>query len=330
MATVIGDGKIKLDNGQVITPNTGGWYDGQQYWGGTLSAPGVINSLSDQQGAGQAVNPEVIKQSNIDQGLAPGTNEAYLGIQTDNYNLANNISGTNSGSGTNSSSPLSDLEKQITDLNSSINTKKAEADKRRAEVNENPFLSEASRVGRIAKIDSALNDTLKTDIDNLTVLTNSLEAKQKELAPDYEYIKEIDDNGNLTIITLDKKTGKIVNTTSGGKVGKATKTGGSSYTETKDAEIKQYKNEIQAAAINYVTLEDLLKTYIPLGVDPNDIYAIYNASSSWGPARTTPGVEGETVWTPEKLKQYGITLSTTSKPPITYTNADGSTVTIPQ
>lgn len=42
----------------------GGWYSGRQYWGGTLSAPGVINSQSNQSGAGQAVSNEVVKQTN--------------------------------------------------------------------------------------------------------------------------------------------------------------------------------------------------------------------------------------------------------------------------
>jgi len=45
------------------TPQNGAWYSGQQYWNGTLSAPGVINSQSDQQGAGQAVSQEVISQT---------------------------------------------------------------------------------------------------------------------------------------------------------------------------------------------------------------------------------------------------------------------------
>jgi len=41
----------------------GGWYSGRQYWGGTLSEPGVIHPSSAQIGAGQAVSPEVIAQT---------------------------------------------------------------------------------------------------------------------------------------------------------------------------------------------------------------------------------------------------------------------------
>jgi len=42
---------------------TGGWYEGRQYWNGTLSEPGVIHPSSSQQGAGQAVSKEVVAQT---------------------------------------------------------------------------------------------------------------------------------------------------------------------------------------------------------------------------------------------------------------------------
>ncbi len=42
----------------------GGWYEGRQYWNGTLSEPGVIHPQSNQSGAGQAVSSEVIAQTN--------------------------------------------------------------------------------------------------------------------------------------------------------------------------------------------------------------------------------------------------------------------------
>jgi len=63
MATIAGS-QVKLNNGQLVTPSQGAWYDGQQYWGGTLSSAGQINSLSDQKGAGEQVSKEVIAQTN--------------------------------------------------------------------------------------------------------------------------------------------------------------------------------------------------------------------------------------------------------------------------
>lgn len=56
----------------------GGWYEGRQYWGGTLSDPGVIHPLSNQVGAGQAVSAEVNRQSDVAQGLEQGSIEKYL------------------------------------------------------------------------------------------------------------------------------------------------------------------------------------------------------------------------------------------------------------
>ena len=61
---------------------TGGWYSGYQYWDGSFAPKaGVIHSSSNQQGAGQAVNPTVVAATNTAQGLKAGTNEAYIAKQ---------------------------------------------------------------------------------------------------------------------------------------------------------------------------------------------------------------------------------------------------------
>ena len=59
----------------------GGWYEGRQYWNGTFSDPGVIHPMSNQQGAGQLVSPEINLQSDQAQGLNPGDIEKYLAQQ---------------------------------------------------------------------------------------------------------------------------------------------------------------------------------------------------------------------------------------------------------
>lgn len=56
----------------------GGWYEGRQYWNGTLSAPGVINQYSDQVGAGQAVSDEILQSTSIAAGLAPDANKNFI------------------------------------------------------------------------------------------------------------------------------------------------------------------------------------------------------------------------------------------------------------
>jgi hypothetical protein len=220
MATVQGT-QVKLDNGQLITPQQGGWYDAQQYWGGTLSTPGQINSLSNQQGAGQQVSEEVNRQTSVAAGLSPNANQDYI-------NSRLGITTATAGGGatttpTAQSTAVSDVDKQIADLQNTINTKKSEADKRRAEVNDNPFLSEASRVGRIAKIDMMLNDTLKTDEASLASLTELRNQKVEEAKVDTQVFEVPDDKGNITYITVEKQSGKIIGQTKVSGVGKVTK-----------------------------------------------------------------------------------------------------------
>src|SRR3972149_5120240 len=84
MAQVIGS-QVKLDNGKLITPQQGNWYDGQQFWAGTLSAPGQINPRSDQPGAGQYVSEEVNRQSAAAQGVPYQQFSSYLQGQQQKY-----------------------------------------------------------------------------------------------------------------------------------------------------------------------------------------------------------------------------------------------------
>jgi|SRR5579871_2461738 len=64
MATIVGNNQVKLSNGQTVSAQEGGWYDGQQFVGGTLSNSGQINAKSNQQGAGQQVSSQVVAQTN--------------------------------------------------------------------------------------------------------------------------------------------------------------------------------------------------------------------------------------------------------------------------
>jgi hypothetical protein len=195
MAVMVGT-QVKLDNGQTITPQQGAWYDARQFWGGTLSEPGQINAQSNQQGAGQDVSEEVNRQTSVAAGLTPNANQDYInslkGIST-GMGTAGGETGTAGATATTTGSAeinlidqqqklfdesgITDLNKQIADTQASIDTKKAEADKRRKETNENPFLSEASRVGAIRKIDEALNDSLMTDEAKITNLQNQVTTK---------------------------------------------------------------------------------------------------------------------------------------------------------
>lgn len=165
----------------------GGWYGGRQYWNGQLGPPGVIIN-PNQQGAGQPVSTEVNRQTSIAAGKAPDANQNYI----DQLNAQGGSGsggggayggtgggygepGTGSGIGYTAPAPIdlpklyqqlyasagiSDLEKQYSDMASSYTEAKGK-------INDNPFLSEATRVGRIAKIESLFNErtaNLKNDI----------------------------------------------------------------------------------------------------------------------------------------------------------------------
>jgi len=199
----------------------GGWYSGRQYWDGTLSDPGVIHPSSNQQGAGRAVSSEVNRQSDVAQGLKPGTIDNYLREETAKQQqnpaltpVSSQRPTTNSGvpsqsfsdAGSNQSGwdgslmPTEQLgfdlpqiyqnlykESGIEDLQNKLSEQEKAYIEAKSVINDNPFLSEATRVGRIAKIESLYNErtanlrgeiaTKKADIETQL----NLELKQMDL-----------------------------------------------------------------------------------------------------------------------------------------------------
>jgi len=251
----------------------GGWYNGRQYWNNTFSQPGQQHPESMQPGAGTMVSPEILAATSTAAGLQPGANQAYINSQYAGANQAQpgaagmaGVYAGGAGVGT-ANQPLSALEVKVNEIQTSINAKKAEADKRRAEVNDNPFLSEASRVGRIAKIDSMLNDSLQTDNENLLYYQKQLDAEKtaatEAAKTDYAISTETDNAGNVTVITVDKKTGKLVSSISAGKVGKAAvSTGAETITDNfqHDASVVDWVSE---GGKNWSPFEQLIIKYAP-------------------------------------------------------------------
>lgn len=190
MAQVVSPGQVKLSNGQLVSAQQGGWYDGQQYWGGTLSAPGVINSQSNQIGAGQAVSQEVNRQSSVAQGLAPNAIQDYLNKVTINYqpsasdgsggfNPASSQSVSGGGGGIGYTAPTApDLPGLYTTLSKNagidaleqgLHDKAVAYADAQSKINDNPFLSESSRVGRVQKLSTDYNNSIKNDQDLLAM-----------------------------------------------------------------------------------------------------------------------------------------------------------------
>lgn len=173
----------------------GGWYNGRQYWGGTLSDPGVIHQSSNQQGAGQAVSKEVNAQSAAAQGVSAPQLESYLQQQrkvvpktstpsqstaggggtgaSGAMSLPGGGGGTGAGISAQPTLNLPELYKTLYDssgislLEGDLSAKEKEYIEAKGKINDNPFLSEATRVGRVAKIESLYNErtaSLRNDI----------------------------------------------------------------------------------------------------------------------------------------------------------------------
>jgi len=370
----------------------GGWYNGRQYWNGTFSQPGQIHPESNQQGAGSMVSPEVLAATSIAAGNAPGANQTYINSLYSNPSGGTGQGITFAGAGSGATglgsigitsslnlmdeqqnlydaSGITQLRNTINGIQATIDNYKSEADKRRAEVNENPFLSESSRVGRIRKIDDMLNDVLQTEEAKLANYNTQVTQKQNEIndklnlkikqfdmdrvtrqenrdlfnsllssgalngateqdlgnlaaqtglsinfirsaikasqKADVQIETQTDNNGNVTILTINKETGEIVNQISAGRVGKANTGGGSSVSET----LQAYKDDAVSTARSGVTLQDMFSIYSGTPLDPNDIYQIYVAANYYG--KPDPN-----VWTPEVLAAYGVKTSGSSQPTI--------------
>lgn len=198
MATVLNaaTNQVKLANGTTTTAQNGAWYDGQQYVNGSLSASGVINSQSNQQGAGQAVSQAVVAQTNPN-------NVAYLQQQNPQAAPANPAPAGNGATTMPSTAAGAPLPGSIGATGTNVpnlnalyqnlfNSKGVQAkedqlasdtdafNKEQSTVNDNPFLSEGDRTGRVQKLQTDYNNntaglqndiaTSKADIQNEVAL----------------------------------------------------------------------------------------------------------------------------------------------------------------
>tara|TARA_Y100000034_G_scaffold52172_1_gene64093 strand:- start:1316 stop:2500 length:1185 start_codon:yes stop_codon:yes gene_type:complete len=193
----------------------GAWYEGRMYWGGTLSDPGVVHPSSGQVGAGQRVSAEVNRQSAALQGVSPQQFEGFLQSQRDRQTQSQpapaptpqpvppvDTSAIPSDSGGDTSPVIQppaeiDLPKLYDNLfaeagisgvqNSIKEQESLLADKERAfveakgKINDNPFLSEATRVGRVAKLESLYQGRIANDIRKLENLQGEIETKKADV-----------------------------------------------------------------------------------------------------------------------------------------------------
>lgn len=188
MAQIIGNGQIRLNDGKVVQAQRGGWYDGQQFWDDTLSNPGQINAKSNQQGAGQDVSREVIAQTNPQ-------NVQYIEQQRQQQNLPSLAGGSGgAGGGGGGSAPMPQLQpvptinlpelyekiygaSGVRELEADYAGKQKEFNDAQLLINDNPFLSEATRTGRIQKLQMDFNNNTKSIQDQIATRKADAETK---------------------------------------------------------------------------------------------------------------------------------------------------------
>lgn len=275
MATVVAAGKVKLSNGQIVNAQQGGWYDGQQYWGGTLSTAGQINSQSNQIGAGQMVSPEVNAQSAAQQGVSPQQFEQYLAQQRqvaanqpapspsatpDRMSPASSPStapGAGAGVGFTAPTPI-DLPGLYRTLSenagiSAIEQKLADAAdsyaKAQSTINDNPFLSEATRVGRISKLSTDYQNAVKNDVDLLAMKKADIEVQLNLQS------KQFDINSQVARDALDRFNSLLssgaLNTASGEDIANIARSTGMSTAAIQSAVEANRAKNVQTSVVSY-------------------------------------------------------------------------------
>jgi hypothetical protein len=141
----------------------GGWYGGRQYWNGTFSEAGQIHPESNQQGAGQSVSQEVVAQTNP-------ANVSYLQKQGATPTVSTSaVTPTTAtvptvGASINLPEIYNSLYKSsgVTALEEKYNQMTQAYNEAQSKINDNPYLSEASRVGRIQKLTTDYNNSVSS------------------------------------------------------------------------------------------------------------------------------------------------------------------------
>lgn len=203
MPQILSDGKVKLDNGKVVTPEQGQWLDGYHYFNGSFASErGVIHPQAGVPGAGEKVSEEVNKASAAAQGKSYPEFKAYLegpasskaGAKTTTTSGGGSSLGSGSGTGASAGAGASSFNVQeqydklygelgIDALKSDVEAKQAEITARRerlaeaqATINENPWYAEATRTGKLRR----LEEQAQADIENIAREQALLQAKVDE------------------------------------------------------------------------------------------------------------------------------------------------------
>lgn len=194
----------------------GGWYNGRQYWGGTLSEPGQIHQASNQVGAGQNVSNQVIAQTNpanvpyIEQQRQQAVAKPVQPVQATGMATPGAGAGYTAGQGIGqmtATQPTLDLPSLyqsayktagIADVEKMINEKTQAFNQAMGVINDNPYYSEARRVGKAAKLQQ------QYDAD-VAALKNDVAMRKADIETQLNLqTKQFDINSQATKMALDR------------------------------------------------------------------------------------------------------------------------------
>jgi hypothetical protein len=167
-------------------PQQGAWYQGRQYWNGTLSEPGQINAQSNQQGAGQQVSKEVVAQTNPN-------NVAYVNQQTSQPTSGMGTAGSmmpstarptinlqNIYDSSMNSPDIQQATQKVTESQAKMDEQTQAFNDAQAIINDNPFYSEATRVGKVRQLQEKYNNDILLYQNQLRMANDNLTKKQAD------------------------------------------------------------------------------------------------------------------------------------------------------
>lgn len=209
-------------------PKNGEWIDGKQYWNGQFGEAGVVMNPNDV-GYGKKVSSEVNRASSIAQGKEAGAIDAYLGNMAESSQQSDIVpvgGGVQQAGAFNLINQYDQLKQEsgIDKLTAEISDKEKRLAAAESEINDNPWNSESTRVGRVAKLRETAGNEINNLKNDLNTAINGINTKLNLQNQQYEInstqtanaMKNIEsylslgllDNANeMDITALSQKTG---------------------------------------------------------------------------------------------------------------------------
>lgn len=171
-------------------PKNGEWIDGKQYWDGKYGEAGVVMNPNDV-GYGKKVSSEVNRASSIAQGKEAGAIDAYLGntvVNNQQSDVVPTNDATQQAGAFNLINQYDQLKQEsgIDKLTASISEKEKMLAEAESQINDNPWNSESTRVGRIAKLRETAGNEINNLKNDLSTAMNNINTKLNLQSQQYE------------------------------------------------------------------------------------------------------------------------------------------------